>query len=229
MVEELKNMKIAILMAGHIRSWDFCKSNFIENVYKNADHQIDVFIDTYNQIFRSDYHLHKEFEMNIVKENLQVQELFSGINVVSFGIEPEMLGAPQDMQKRKLLRVFNNFLEYEKTNGEYDLVMRYRFDLLLDKPLNYEYILQECTKNKKMIFIGDGAVHMTQNDMMAICNSHTFKIYLNRLNTYPAQCDPMIHHYSMDHIVADFGVEYSQTIGISIVRLDGNKKYRVEK
>jgi hypothetical protein len=87
LVEELKNMKIAILMAGHIRSWDFCKSNFIENVYKNADHQIDVFIDTYNQIFRSDYHLHKEFEMNIVKENLQVQELFSGINVVSFGID----------------------------------------------------------------------------------------------------------------------------------------------
>lgn len=228
MAKELTCMKIAVLIAGHIRSWDFCKSNFLENLY-NSDHQIDVFIDTYNEIFRSDYHLHKEYEMNIIKNSDQIKEMFSGINVIDFGIEPEVVGPPQDMQKRKLLRVFNKFLEYEKNYNEYDLVMRYRFDLLLDKPLDYEYILQECTNNPKLIFIGDGAVHMPQNDMMAICNSNAFKIYLNRLNTYPLQGDPMIHHYSMDHLIADYGIEYSQTIGISIVRLDGNKNYRIEK
>jgi hypothetical protein len=149
--------------------------------------------------------------------------------MVHLGIEPEILGLSQDMQKRKLLMVFDKFLEYEQQHGKYDLCIRYRFDLLLDYKLDYNYILDECSRNPKLIFIGNGALHMPENDMFAITNSDTFKIYMNRLNTYPYQGEPMIHHWSMRHIQQDFGTMHSQTIEISIVRLDGNGNFRVEK
>ena len=55
-------MKIAILLPGHIRAWDVCKQNFMDTIYDNS-HQIDVFVDTYNEIFRNDYVLHKENEI----------------------------------------------------------------------------------------------------------------------------------------------------------------------
>jgi len=221
-------MKIAVVMAGHLRGWDYCKKNFLENLY-DTNHNFDVFCETYNEIYRTDYHLHNEKDMKITKTDEEIKSLFDGINVVKFGIEPEQLGLSEKMQKRKLLKVFNSFLEYEHFNGKYDLCIRYRFDLLLDNKLDYEYILEKCTENKKLIFIGDGALHMPENDMFAITNSDTFKIYMNRLNTYPNQNEPMIHHWSMKHIQEQFGTVHSQTIGISIVRLDGNGNHRIEK
>jgi hypothetical protein len=221
-------MKIAVIMAGHARSWDYCKSNFIENIC-HGPHQIDVFCETYNEFFRSDYRVNNECEMKISHTDDEIKNMFKEINVVNLGIESEKLGPSQIMHKRKLLKVFDNFLEYENNNGKYDLCIKHRFDILLDNKIDYEYILEECTKNSKLIFIGDGAVHMPENDMFAMTNSDTFKIYMNRLNLYQNENDGMMHHWSMREIQQNFGTVHSQTIGISIVRVDGNRKYKVEK
>lgn len=221
-------MKIAILLPGHARAWEFCKQNFLDTLY-DKNHHIDVFVETYNQIFRSDYHLHNEFQMNIVKTDDEIKDLFREINVVNFSIEPEILGISEQMQKRKILRCFESFTDYETKNGKYDLVVRSRFDLLFDEKLNYDDIYRRCLDNPKLIFIGNGALHMPENDMFAICNTDTFKIYIDRLNTYPNQQEVMLHHYSMRHIAQAYGICYSQTIGISIARLDGNRNFRIEK
>ncbi len=65
-------MKIAILLPGHLRAWEYCKQNFISNLY-DTSHQVDVFVDTYNNVFRHDYTLHKENELKIIKENNTVR------------------------------------------------------------------------------------------------------------------------------------------------------------
>lgn len=233
-------MKIAILLPGHIRAWDYCKDNFMNNLY-DTNHSVDVFIDTYNDIFRNDYHLHKENEVNIIKNNNEILSLFDGINVVDFKVEsmaeansaatgmlPRGSGDAETMQIRKILRVVDTYEQYENLHGKYDLVVRTRFDLILEKKLNYESIFENC-KNSKLIYIGNGAVHMPQNDMFAVCNTDTFKIYGKRFIDLPKV------HASMDHIKNSHGVSYSQTINISIVRLGGpgnvvnfnNKNYRV--
>lgn len=221
-------MKIAIILPGHARAWDFCKENFLQTLY-DKNHIIDVFVETYNEIFRTDYHLHNEFEMNVTKTDEEIKQMFEGINVVSFSIEPEVKGISEQMQKRKILRVFDSFLKHEEKYGKYDLVVRSRFDLLLDEKLDYEKILERCSENPKMIYIGNGALHMPENDMFAVCNSDTFKIYINRLNTYPYQGEAMLHHHSMKYIAQTMGIVYNQVIGISIVRLDGKRNYRIEK
>jgi hypothetical protein len=52
---------------------------------------------------------------------------------------------------------------------------------------------------------------------------------MNRLNLFQNEYEPMLLHWSMREIQQNFGTIHSQTIGISIVRIDGNRKYKVEK
>jgi hypothetical protein len=217
----VRKLKIAVLLPGHIRAWDYCKQNFMDTIYDNT-HQIDVFIDTYNDIFRNDYQLHKENEMGIIKDDSEVLSLFEGINVVDFKIENQIPGDAEQMQIRKILKNVETYENYEQMNGLYDLVIKSRCDILLDEKLDYEEIHRNCVESR-LIYIGTGAVHMRENDMFAICNSETFKFYGKRFLDFPTI------HRSMNEIELKYNVSYSQTIGISIVRLDGNKNYTVFK
>jgi hypothetical protein len=209
-------MKIAVLIPGHIRAWEVCKENFMNTIY-DTNHMIDVFIDTYNEIYRNDYSLHNENGMNISEEDNNILSLFGGINVVDFKIEKQIPMEPETAQIRKILKVVNAYEKYENENGKYDLVIRTRFDILLDEKLDYKKIYNQC-KDSKLIYIANGAVHREENDMFAICNSDTFKIYGRRFYHNPYV------HSSMITIKKKYGIQYSQTIGISIVRLGGPGK-----
>lgn len=213
-------MKIAILIPGHLRAWEYCRQNFIENLYDNL-YDIDVYIETYNEIFRSDYVLHGEHNMKIYKSNEEIINMFHGINVVYFGIESEKTGPAPQMQARKITKLHHN-IDYFK----YDIIVRHRFDILLDNKINYKKIYNLC--NNK-IFIGSGAINMKENDMFAIGNSNAMKIYMNRFELYPHKNDQMIPHNSMNYIKDLYGIEYDQSIGMSIVRLDGKGGYQIEK
>lgn len=215
-------MKIAILIPGHIRAWDFCKENFMKNVY-DTEHHIDVFIETYFQIFRTDYHLHKENEMQITKNEKEIRHMFDGLNVVHFGVEEQRSGPAATMQKEKLLKCYMNFSEFVKNNGAYDLVVRTRFDILFDEKINYNSILEQNIKNPKLIFIATGVINMRHNDMFCVCIPETFDLYANRFNNND---DP---HITMEQIERQHGIKYDNNTRISIVRLDGNKNYRIEK
>jgi len=221
-------MRIAIMITGHMRAWDFCRQNFMENVY-DTSHEIDVFVETYHDVFRTDYHLHKENEMNIKLTSEQICDKFNGINVKHFNVEDEILGLSQKMHKRKLLMAYQSVINEEQKSGKYDLILKYRFDLLADHKLNYEYYLKRCNLNKSLIFIGEGALYMDgENDMAAVTHSDNMQIYMNRLNEYNDD-DSMLFHSSLSHMSRIHNIRLIQNINISIVRLDGNRNYQVEK
>ncbi len=136
-------MKIAVLLPGHIRTWDYCKQNFMDTIYDKS-HTIDVFVDTYNEIFRPDYELHDENKMNIIKTDDEISSLFDGINVVDLKIEKTPIGNHSILQMYKILKITNTYEEYEKMNGKYDLVVKSRLDILLDEKLDYEKIYESC-------------------------------------------------------------------------------------
>lgn len=235
-------MKIAILILGHLRAWEVCRENFLNTLYDET-HQIDVFLDTYNRIFRSDYELYGENQIDFVLSDDAILKLFDNINVVDFKVEPELVGDSEGLQIRKILRVVKSYEEYEKIHGKYDLVVRTRFDLLLDKKIDYDYLLEGIKKNPKIIHIGNGSIDMEENDMFAVCDSDTFKIYGNRFLEINGRDDynlllelcgkrffeiPFIHG-SLILIKSLYGLKYIQDIGISVVRLNGNKQYKVFK
>jgi hypothetical protein len=221
-------MRIAVIMAGHMRSWDYCKENFLQNVY-DPNHDIDVFVETYYDIFRTDYRVRNEDQMNIKLTSDEICAKFNGINVTYYNVEDEVLGLSQSMHKRKLLMAYEAVVAEETRLGKYDLILKYRFDLLADHKLNYDYYLKRCELNRSLIFIGEGAVYMDgENDMAAVTHSDNMKTYMNRLNEY-SNDDPMLFHSSLSRMSTNHNIRLIQNLNISIVRLDGNGNYQVEK
>lgn len=212
-------MRIGVLIPGHLRAWDYCKSNFLETVC-DSEHEIFVFVDTYHQVYRSDYKLHDEYKMQRTMSYDEIKDSFSGINLVSLVVENEKLGDASSKQGRKILNCYNRFKQFEQKFGRFDLCIKTRTDILLDQKLDYERIKKEVTKFRRVIYIGDGIVRLRfQNDIFAATNSETFEIYCERFLEYP-DCV----HQSMNYIRREWGVEYNQTVGISIVRLGGEGK-----
>ena len=170
-------MRIAVLIPGHLRPWDACKQNFLDTLY-DTNHQIDVFVETYNSIFRSDGQIGGESELKYILSRDDVLSLFDGINVVYCNVETDLTGDAELLQIRKMNILYHSFQKYEFENGPYDLVVRSRFDILLDKTIDYNYIYSLCHDSKNM-FIGKGGVHLAENDLFAVSNSHLMRLYFN--------------------------------------------------
>ena len=213
-------MKIAILLAGHLRFWRECKSNFLSCLYQDG-HDIDVFVDTYDKVFRSDYSVRKENEQQISLRSEDLHALFSGINVVSFKIEPELIGITEAPQIRKLLNVYDTYVNYEKEHGRYDLVIKSRFDIKLHNIVDYSNLSKQLSSSNKTLHISNGAVNSipNENDMLALGDTDTFKIYGNRHRRFSCV------HGSIGMIQQQDGVKCIPDIDISILRFshDGTK------
>lgn len=213
-------MKIAILLPGHLRTWDYCRANFLENLY-DRDHEIDVFVDTYYNNFRLD--IYANHERNFSKElpNQEIQNLFNDINVVNLSIETESNNPAIDEQKRKILKIVKTLEEFPK---EYDLIVRSRFDILVQEKVDYNSIWKETEDRPNLIYLGRGSVNGI-NDMFAVCRREVFGIYGNRF-TLTKNNDP---HNSLYAIENRFGVKYSHSIPTATVRIGVDGRYRVEK
>lgn len=216
-------MNIAVLLAGHLRFWKLCKENFIENIY-STNHQIDVFVDTYNVKYRSDYSVNGENEAEnaLLSEN-SIRAEFDKLNLVHLSVEPEVLYDPifcRTPQARKLLRVYDAFIEYEKKHEiKYDLVIKSRFDIVLHKKLDYNHLISEYSKNNNVIHISKGVVNCRpeHNDLFAISDRKTFDFYANRHREYS---DVICPHTTIDLMSKNSGVVCIPYIPVSIYRFD---------
>lgn len=234
-------MKIAILLPGHLRSWINCKQNFLDMVY-DTNHQIDVFVDTYDKVFRSDSYSEAEKGLEIVLDKEQIYKLFDGINVVNFNIEPELVGDAERLQIKKMSNVYDSFHEYQKIHGTYDLVVRSRFDIVFDEKIDYEKIYSECKSNPKLIYIGNGGIDLEENDMFAISTTELMTLYFKSIfDLYHIDLQiildimkkvgdrfiqiPMVHK-KIIYLSYLYGIQYNRDIGISIVRVDEKGTFR---
>jgi hypothetical protein len=225
-------MKIAIMIPGHLRTWEIVKPNFIKNAL-NSNHQVDVFVDTYNEFFRRDYDTLQEkeiFKYGFIFSDEKIKSMFDGINVVDFKIEKEnSLGVglrSSLLQVRKLKKIYESVKEYEKVNGEYDLYVRLRPDNEFDEKVNYDYILAETIVNPKKIFIGQGGAFnfFKNNDMLAIARKDAMDIYMNRFSEWPYVASDDGGHIifnSMEYIADKYGIEYDQSVEITAIKVEG--------
>jgi hypothetical protein len=215
-----KKLRIAILLPGHLRTWRYCRTNFLENVY-DAQHSVDVFVDTYYNDFRTDMYAKHERHFAKHLSALEIIELFTGINVISCHIEQENNADAGDEQKRKILQILRNL---EEQKSEYDLVVRSRFDILVQEKVDYSSIYRETEEEPNLIHLGKGSVNGI-NDMFAVCRSKVFSIYGNRFNLVNT-VDP---HRSLFQIERKYGVKYKHSIPTATVRIGADGKYRIEK
>ena len=215
-----KKLRIAILLPGHLRTWRYCRTNFLENVY-DKQHSIDVFVDTYYNDFRTDMYAKHEKHFAKHLSASEIIELFTGINVISLNVELENNADAGDEQKRKILQIVRTLEEQE---NQYDLVVRSRFDILVQEKVDYSSIYRETEEEPNLIHLGKGSVNGI-NDMFAVCRSKVFSIYGNRFNLV----NTVDAHRSMYSIEAKYGVKYKHSIPTAAVRIGADGKYRIEK
>jgi len=173
-------------------------------------------------MFRSDYEILNEKERKVILSDEEIKSMFEGINVISFSIDSNDT-YPEFSQITKLQKCYKIFNDVKKT---YDLVLRTRFDLMLEEKLDYKKIYQECLNNPKLIFIGKGGLDGLLNDMFAICLQRTFDVYMTRFKFSDFTNTEGMEHGSLKQIMIDHGIVYNTDTWILLKRPD-EKIYKI--
>jgi hypothetical protein len=178
-------MKVAILLCGHVRSWDKCKEWFLQ-CFKGTD----IFVHTYNTVLN--YHPYISQTENIInnKSTLSTPEIVEliGLDLKKIVVEDDnSVFIPSDKvitddiycQYRKNFLCNNLRLEYEKENNfEYDIVIKTRFDIVCSFDL--ENILKVIDDIKTYVYISNGP-SIYPCDQIFICSSENMNILCNSL------------------------------------------------
>lgn len=230
-------MKIAILLSGHLRSWEYCKPWF-EEKFIDSDHEIDIFVDTYNELessFPTNYQQNIE-ENKLYRTNDQIKALFTGLNVVDFNIESEFKYEQYKPQADKIKQGYNLYKQYiTKHNKTYDLVVRSRFDLILENKLNYNFIHTKCTTNPRFLFqshINGINFGRDLNDQFAVSNPDVMDLYFRRFTDEVFPADVLknwcIFHSTLPGLTEFYGIERDwETIHNALVRTAPNETFNI--
>lgn len=209
-------LNIGIIIPGHLRWWQDCKENFLKNIY-DISHNIDVYIDTYETVFRSNGRSYGESDKKIFLNMEQIIKLFEGINVVYYNVEKEDKFSSQET---KLKNAYEQLTESKK---KYDLIMRTRFDLMVENKIDYNLIYEQCSKKPNLIFIGKGGGDGLLNDMFAICFPKSFEIYVDRFK-YGDVDDVKkwegLQHGSLKQIIKHHNIEYNTDTWVFLKRTE---------
>ena len=229
-------MKIAILLSGHLRTWQFCK-NWFEEKFIDSTHTIDIFVDTYNEIessFPTNYqHLVNDNELFRTED--QIKQMFSGLNVVDFNIESEIQYHEYKPQADKLQQSYKLFSEYvNKTGEKYDLIVRSRFDLILEQKLDYNYIYDVCVSNPKFLFqshINGINFGRDLNDQFAVSTPDVMEMYFKRFNElFPEEVLKKwcIFHSTLRGLTEYYNVNRDwESIHNALVRTEAGGSYKI--
>lgn len=213
-------MKIALIYVGHIRTWNACRKNNIEFLI-DPNHTFDIFVETYNQCYRFDYHVRHECDQTEIFNEESVAKLFNGLNVKKISIENQIQGmSADDGQRRKIVKSFELF-EHEVTNiNDYDLVIKSRMDLFFFEKLDYNSLLVDCAD--KIILGCSSTTHI--NDTFAIGKPDSMKKYFNR---FSITGDPAIYNslHSLENIEK---IKLLEKVKHSIVRLPTEKNSEIK-
>lgn len=213
-------MKIAIFFIGHLRTWNVCKNNVLENLIDKT-HSFDIFVETYNNIFRFDYSVRGECNQNKIENEEQIREHFSDFNVVNLSVENQIEMSADSSQAIKIQKAFDTLLRFEEKIGKYDLVVKTRPDLFFEEKINYDSF--ENIEDDKLILGMKTTTHI--NDTFALGKSDTMKKYFNRFRITSNSCP----YKSIDSLAVKEKIILEQKIDHYIIRLplnsDSKHKY----
>lgn len=161
-------MKTAILLVGNIRTWSYCKDNFIQTFgHLNPD----IFVSTYNLQYN-----HHPYIQNLIGDNEdvlltneEIVNIFSDVNIKNISIDSNLnYTLPETVNSlfSGLETTFHQYVNFFKSVqimekfDKYDLVIKTRCDLLYN-PINFDNALNS-------IIIDSGNVY--PNDCILISN-----------------------------------------------------------
>lgn len=138
-------MRVAILVSGHLRTWEFCKDNFFKTFPHNM---FDIFFECYDTQYG--YHPYIQGKINYFDDknvnNILGNELSKSWNITKDEIDFDKLNINHHMkefnhgykQYSKLQKCIDQMVNYEELHDiKYDYVIKTRFDLIYKDNLIY--------------------------------------------------------------------------------------------
>lgn len=167
----MKNKKIALCISGQPRSSMFCYP-YIYDAFINNDYDVDVFIHTWNYCRAID--LYKPKKLEIESEQDILKEILTQINLNNIQIEGNV--------SNNILMYYSIKKCFDLIDSSYDIVIRSRFDLLLQPKFDIHTIIDELFSKKYEIYIPNEIFNMGgYNDQLAIGTYDSMEVYSNTI------------------------------------------------
>lgn len=168
-------MKLAIVLIGNLRTWDYCKSNFIETFSKYSP---DVYLVT--DTLRYGYHPCVQWTIGDgndepVDDNF-IKNSFEGINLIEYKLMPRGTGTLKNCAPAFASHV-GSYVQFEKLflatemiKESYDYVIKTRCDLLYTNQLENAFSAEKniVTIDSSNEFPNDCIVISNQENMVSM-------------------------------------------------------------
>ena len=160
-------MKIALCISGEARSSMFCYP-YLYDAFMNNEHQVDVFVHTWKGCRALDLYKPKKLEINSFPETLN--RILPTLNLNGVKIQGNV--------NTNVLMFCSIKKSFVFIVDEYDVVIRTRFDLLLQPKFDIESILTDLQNKKYDIYIPNVEFNLGgYNDQVAIGTYDAMKVY----------------------------------------------------
>jgi len=181
-------MKTAIIINGHVRTWEKCKDNFIEAF---GDLDADYFISVYDQQYGYAKYIQsiQEFYQDNILNVEDVKGLFSDLNVKEITVDDSnVMEQYKEEQRDKIKLVFNTekhgpeiyesvFPQYYKLNNiknkllAYEDANQFKYDRIIKTRTELVYNVDVLKRSIKILNDGDmliDAGNVPPNDVMFV-------------------------------------------------------------
>jgi len=232
-------MKIAILLSGHIRTWNYCKHNFKETLIDN-ENEFTIIVDTYTQLDASkqwyDHTPYTEYEKDIslIRTEEEIKSYFSDFPSnckFIFNIVEEI--RENNNREESFIKKYNTYRILDSINENFDIVVRSRFDLLINRKIDYNWFNSIFKENSKIIFQSYNNSYnfgRDQNDSFVISTKENIGLVMRKdidLFTEQQMYGKVKAHDTLNMLTDYLGIERVIDVFNTAIVRDKNSYYMV--
>lgn len=232
-------MRIAILLSGHIRTWNYCKQNF-KDALIDEENEFTIIVDTYTQLDASkEWYDHTSYinykpDKSLIRTTEEIESYFSDFPnncKFIFNIVDEI--RENNTREESFVKKYNTYKILDSLNENFDIVVRSRFDLMLNRKVEYNFFNNLFKENTKIIFQSYNNSYnfgRDQNDSFVISTKENIGLVMRKdidLFTENQLYGKVKAHDTLNMLTEYFGIErVIDTFNTAIVR-DKNSYYMI--
>jgi hypothetical protein len=207
-----KQPKIALCLSGLIRHSFFCFP-YIYNSFLNSEYKVDVFIHTWNE--SPTISLYNALKYKIENETDVINQIRPQISLEGIKIEGNI---------NNNIKMFYSIKKcFELVPDDYDVVIRCRFDLLLQDKINLKHWVDRILLNEFDLYIPNERFNMGGfNDQLAIGSYNGMKIYSDCI-LYLHNLSKVLNRWHPESFLGMYLNQYNLKI------IQDNYEYRIVK
>lgn len=209
-------MKVAIVLPGHVRTFDECWKSWMNNVVTPNNWECDYYVHTYTLAQRVEQLTIDAKEKGYTSDDettsrARVQRAITTLNPVACVVDDNIPNVKSEFEELKKAKIYNQKTElalaqlcqtyklreaFRLVNDitKYDLVVRSRFDLMWPQPVVFPTVkAREVLCNKRAAVFDDAAC-----DLFGVMNPDVANVYFNLHDTLVPRSRGKMRKYNLE-------------------------------